>query len=96
MHSVRIEPAKFISVGKRITYHATGDAGMKKKDKSVYYRWPGGGGGPLAAFLRVFVSCSFTSNRLVGDTYVALVDGYGRNSGTTSVFAEEKRYSSCR
>ena len=32
-----------------------------------------GGGGPLAAFLRVFVFCSFTSNRLVGDTYVALV-----------------------
>ena len=34
-----------------------------------------GGGGPLAAFLRVFVFCSFTSNRLVGDKYVALVDG---------------------
>ena len=29
----------------------------------------------LSAFLRVFVFCSFTSNRLVGDTYVALVDG---------------------
>ena len=36
----------------------------------------GGGGEPLAAFLRVFVFCSFTSNRVVGDTYVALsVDG---------------------
>ena len=35
----------------------------------------GGGGGPLAAFLRVFVFGSFASNRLVGDTYVALVDG---------------------
>ena len=33
------------------------------------------GEGGLAAFLRVFVFFSFESNRLVGDTYVALVDG---------------------
>ena len=51
-----------------------------------------GGGGPLAAFLRVFVFCSFTSNRLVGDTYVALVwmgHGGGRRA-QASMFAEEK------
>ena len=34
----------------------------------------GGGGGHRAAFLRVFVFCAFTSNRLVGDTHVELVD----------------------
>ena len=30
MHSVRIELAKLISVGTRITYHATGDAGLSE------------------------------------------------------------------
>ena len=29
MHSVRIELAKLILVGTRITYHATGDAGLE-------------------------------------------------------------------
>ena len=28
----------------------------------LLHRWPGGGGGPLATFLRVIVFCSFTSN----------------------------------
>ena len=28
MHSVRIEPAKLISIGTRIAYQATGDGGM--------------------------------------------------------------------
>ena len=30
MHSVRIEPAKLILVGTRITYQATGDAGLER------------------------------------------------------------------
>ena len=34
-----------------------------------------GGGAPMAAFLRVFVFRSFTSNWQVSNTYVALVDG---------------------
>ena len=41
----------------------------------------GGGGGPLAVFLRVSDFCSMTSNRLVGDTYVALVDSQRGGKG---------------
>ena len=52
-----------------------------------------GGGGPLADFLSVFVFCSFTSNRLVGDPYVRGVGGLvmgGSRAQVRSVFAEEK------
>ena len=59
---------------------------------SIFIHGQGGGGGPLAPFLRVFVFCSFASNRLVGDTYVRdvgeLVTGGSR--AQVSVFAEEK------
>ena len=43
--------------------------------KYRYHRWPGEGRGPLPAFQRVFVFCSLTSNRLIGDTYVRDVGG---------------------
>ena len=35
----------------------------------------GGGRGPLASFLSVFVFCPFTSNRLAGDTYICGIIG---------------------
>ena len=40
MHSVRIELAKLILVGSRITYQATGDAGMQRNNTAVFTNWP--------------------------------------------------------
>ena len=40
VHSVRIELAKLILVGSRITYQATGDAGMQRNNTAVFTNWP--------------------------------------------------------
>ena len=47
-------------------------------------RWPGGGGGPwLLSYEYLFVVHVHSHrHRLVGDTYVALVQGSGSKSGT--------------
>ena len=41
----------------------------------IYYRWPEGGRGTPGCFPKSIRFCSFTPNRLVSDTYMALMEG---------------------